>query len=64
MDHLLIKGVVTKNFKEYIDVFMKIFLEDFINFGDMSTHIKKFNKCFIVTTLASGSRPRQGLAKV
>lgn len=47
MDHLLIKGVVTKYFNEYIDVFVKIFLDDFTNFGDMSTHIKKFKKCFV-----------------
>jgi len=46
MDHLLIKGVVTKDFNEYIDVFVKIFLNDFINFNDMSTHIKIcFMKC-------------------
>jgi hypothetical protein len=47
MDHLLIKGVVTKDFNEYIDVFVKIFLDDFINFDEMSTHIMKFNKCFV-----------------
>jgi hypothetical protein len=47
MHHLLIKGVVTKSFNEYIDVFVKIFLDDFTNFGDMSNHIKKFKKCFM-----------------
>jgi hypothetical protein len=33
--------VVTKAFYEYIDVFMKIFLNDFIIFSDMSTHLEK-----------------------
>jgi hypothetical protein len=32
---------VTKASCEYIDVFMKIFLNDFIIFNDLSTHIKK-----------------------
>jgi hypothetical protein len=46
MDHLLIKVVITKDFNEYIDVFVKIFLDDFTNFSDMSTPIKKcFMKC-------------------
>jgi hypothetical protein len=32
---------ITKAFHEYIDVFMKIFLDDFIIFSDLSTHLKK-----------------------
>jgi hypothetical protein len=39
--------VVTKKFHEYIDVFMKIFLDDFIVFSDLSTHFKKLRKCFL-----------------
>jgi hypothetical protein len=47
MDHLPIKGVVTKVFCEYIDVFMKIFLDDFIVFTDLPTHLEKLRKCFL-----------------
>jgi hypothetical protein len=39
--------VVTKALREYIDVFMKIFLDDFTNFNDMSTHLEKLKKCFL-----------------
>jgi hypothetical protein len=38
---------VTNAFREYIDVFMKIFLNDFIVFIDMSTHLEKLKKCFL-----------------
>jgi hypothetical protein len=38
---------VTKAFYEYIDVFMKIFLDDFTIFIDLSTHLKKHKKCFL-----------------
>jgi hypothetical protein len=38
---------VTKTFCEYIDVFMKIFLDDFTIFNDMSTHLEKLRKCFL-----------------
>jgi hypothetical protein len=38
--------VVTKTFHEYIDVFMKIFLNDFIVFNDLSTHLEKMKKYF------------------
>jgi hypothetical protein len=38
---------ITKAFQEYIDVFMKIFLDDFIVFNDLSTHLKKLTKCFL-----------------
>jgi hypothetical protein len=35
--------VVTKAF----DVFMKIFLDDFTVFSDLSTHLEKLRKCFL-----------------
>jgi hypothetical protein len=38
---------VTKTFCEYIDVFMKIFLDDFTVSSDLSTHLEKFKKCFL-----------------
>jgi hypothetical protein len=39
--------VVTKAFHEYIDVFMKIFLDDFTIFSDISNHLEKPRKCFL-----------------
>ncbi len=39
--------VVTKAFHEYIDVFMKIFLNDITIFNDLSTHLEKLKKCFL-----------------
>jgi hypothetical protein len=38
---------ITRTFREYIDVFMKIFLDDFIVFSDLSTHLEKLRKCFL-----------------
>jgi hypothetical protein len=38
--------VVTNVFHEYIDVFMKIFLENFTVSSKLSTHLKKLKKCF------------------
>jgi hypothetical protein len=38
---------ITKAFCEYIDVFLKIFLDDFIVFNDLSTHLEKLRKCFL-----------------
>ncbi len=38
---------ITKAFHEYIDVLMKIFLDDFTVFNDLSTHLDKLNKCFL-----------------
>jgi hypothetical protein len=38
---------VTKAFHEYIDVFMEIFLDDFIVYCDLSTHLEKLKKCFL-----------------
>jgi hypothetical protein len=37
---------IIKAFHEYIDVFMKIFLDDFIVFSDLSTHFKKLRNVF------------------
>jgi hypothetical protein len=42
----IIKGVVIKTFQKYIDVFMKIFLDDFIVFSNLLTHLEKLIKCF------------------
>ena len=33
-------------FREYIDVFMKLFLDDFSVYSDTSTHLEKLRKCF------------------
>ncbi len=41
--------VVTKTFHEYINVFMKIFLDDFTIFNDLSTHLEKLKKCFFLS---------------
>jgi hypothetical protein len=38
--------LITKVLREYIDVFMKIFLDDFPIFSDMSTHLEKLGKYF------------------
>jgi hypothetical protein len=38
---------VIKAFHKYIDVFLKIFLDNFIVFSDLSTHLKKLKKCFL-----------------
>jgi hypothetical protein len=38
---------IMKAFREYIDVFMKIFLDDFAIFSDLSTHLEKLKKCFL-----------------
>jgi hypothetical protein len=38
---------ITKTFHEYIGVFMKIFLDDFIIFNDLSTNLEKLRKCFL-----------------
>jgi hypothetical protein len=35
--------VITKAFREYIDVFVNIFLDDFTIFNDLSTHLEKIN---------------------
>jgi hypothetical protein len=38
---------ITKAFHEYIDMFMKIFLNEFSVFNDLSTHLKKNQKVFL-----------------
>jgi hypothetical protein len=38
---------ITEAFDEYIDVFIKIFLDDFTIFSDLSTHLEKLKKCFL-----------------
>jgi hypothetical protein len=38
--------VVTKTFKEYLDNFMKIFLDDFTMYNDMDNHLHKLILCF------------------
>jgi hypothetical protein len=37
---------VTKAFREYLDNFMKIFLDDFIVYSDMESHLQKLKLCF------------------
>jgi hypothetical protein len=39
--------VVARTFHEYIDVFMKVFFDNFTIFGDMSTHLEKLKKLFL-----------------
>jgi hypothetical protein len=39
--------VGTKAFCEYIDVFMKILLDDFMIFSDLPTHLEKLKKRFL-----------------
>jgi hypothetical protein len=38
--------VVTKAFREYLDNFMKTFLDDFAVYSDMESHLQKFKLCF------------------
>ncbi len=37
---------MTITFKEYLDTFMKILLDDFIVYSDMETHLQKPRLCF------------------
>jgi hypothetical protein len=37
---------MTKTFREYLDNFMKIFLDDFTMYSDMESHLQKFKLCF------------------
>jgi len=37
---------MTKTFKEYLDNFMKIFLDDFTMYSDMESHLQKLKLCF------------------
>jgi hypothetical protein len=38
--------VVSRAFKEYLDQFMNIFLDDFIVYSDMESHLMKLKLCF------------------
>jgi hypothetical protein len=38
---LIYQQIVIKAFCEYIDVFMKIFLDNFMMFNNLSTHLEK-----------------------
>jgi hypothetical protein len=46
MDLQHIRQAMTKAFKEYLDNFMKIFLDDFIVYNDMEGHLQKLRLCF------------------
>jgi hypothetical protein len=37
---------IIQTFHEYIDVFIKIFLDDFVVFSDLSTQLEKLGKFF------------------
>jgi hypothetical protein len=37
---------MTKAFREYLDNFMKIFLDDFIVYNDMESNLQKLKLCF------------------
>jgi hypothetical protein len=40
------KRTITKTFKEYLDNFMKIFMDDFMVYNDMESHLQKIRICF------------------
>jgi hypothetical protein len=40
------KKAITKTLKEYLDNFMKIFLDDFTMYSDMESHLQKLKLCF------------------
>jgi hypothetical protein len=46
MFHQLINGQVRTTFKDYLGVFMKLFLDDFNMFNDLDTHLLKLQLCF------------------
>jgi hypothetical protein len=37
---------MTKAFKKYLDSFMKIFMDDFIVYSDIESHLQKLRLCF------------------
>jgi hypothetical protein len=37
---------MSKAFKDYLDDFMKLFLNDFMVFSDLNTRLSKLQKCF------------------
>jgi hypothetical protein len=38
--------IVSATFKDYLGVFMKLFLDDFNVFNDLDTHLPKLRLCF------------------
>ncbi len=36
---------INRTFREYLDQFMKIFLDDFMVYNDMESHLMKFKLC-------------------
>jgi hypothetical protein len=38
--------IVSRTIKEYLDQFLKIFLEDFTNYSDIENHLMKLILCF------------------
>ncbi len=38
--------IVSLTFQEYLGVFMKLFMDDFIVFNDQKTHLAKLHLCF------------------
>jgi hypothetical protein len=43
---LTYQKAITKTFKEYLDNFMEIFMDDFTVYKDMDNHLQKFMLCF------------------
>jgi hypothetical protein len=37
---------ISRAFKDYLNKFMKLFLDDFIVYSDMYIHLQKFGLCF------------------
>jgi hypothetical protein len=37
---------ITKTFRKYLDIFIKIFLDDFKVYSDMESHLQKLRLCF------------------
>jgi len=40
------QNIVDRDFKEYLDQFMKIFMDDFTVYNDMDNHLSKLKLCF------------------
>jgi hypothetical protein len=43
---LTFQRAISRAFREYLDQFMKIFLDDFIVYSDMESHLMKLKLCF------------------
>jgi len=39
------QGIISKAFREYLDQFMNIILDDFIVYSDLENHLMKFKLC-------------------